>query len=198
MKYINLMHIYHNFTHNVRTGDFELYIACLPEITNLFFTFNHVNYAQWLVKYYDTFIKFPHTHAEVYKDFKNGWLGVKRTTKPFSSTPIDSTLEQKVNVGAASQRFWISSIANSISARQRWATSHFLRTTIISSLLETLNLQRKDDISQYLNYSTMVKGNTLLFKVIGLTRETINPFTQNKGSPLVNIATGKVASPETE
>ena len=44
----------------------------------------------------------------------------------------------------------------------------------------------------------MAKGNTLLFKVIGLIRETINPFTQNKGSPLVNIATGKVASPETE
>ena len=44
----------------------------------------------------------------------------------------------------------------------------------------------------------MVKDYTLLFKVIGLIRETINPFTQNKGSPLVNIATGKVTSPETE
>ena len=44
----------------------------------------------------------------------------------------------------------------------------------------------------------MVKNNTLLFKVIGLIRETINPFTQNKGSALVNIATGKVASLETE
>ena len=44
----------------------------------------------------------------------------------------------------------------------------------------------------------MVKDNTLLFQVIGLISETINPFTQNKGSALVNIATGKVASPETE
>ena len=92
----------------------------------------------------------------------------------------------------------MSSIINSISAIQRWAEFHFLRTTIISSLLETLNLKRKDDILQYMKYSTMVKDNTLLFKVIGLIRETINPFTQNKGSPLVNIATGKVTSPETE
>ena len=44
----------------------------------------------------------------------------------------------------------------------------------------------------------MVKDNTLLFKVIGLIREAISPFTQNKRSPLVNIATGKVASQETE
>ena len=30
--------------------------ACLPEITNFFFAFNHVNYARWLVNYYDTFL----------------------------------------------------------------------------------------------------------------------------------------------
>ena len=44
----------------------------------------------------------------------------------------------------------------------------------------------------------MAKDNTLLFKVIGLIHETINPFTQNEGSPLVNITTRKVTSPETE
>ena len=48
-----------------------------------------------------------------------------------------------------------------------------------------------------MKYSTMVKDNTLLFKVIDLIREAISPFTQNKGSSLVNIATGKVASQET-
>ena len=112
MKYINLMHIYHNFTRSVRTGDFELYIACFPEITNLFFAFNHVNYVRWLVKYYNTLIKLPHMHAEVYKDFKNGWFGVKRTTKPFSSTPTDLTLKQTINVNAASQRLGISLTTN--------------------------------------------------------------------------------------
>ena len=50
MKYINLVlylhvHIYHNFTRSVRTGDFEWYIAYLPKITNIFFGLNLVNYA---------------------------------------------------------------------------------------------------------------------------------------------------------
>ena len=198
MKYINLMHIYHNFTRSAGTGDSELYIACLPEITNLFFAFNHVNYARWPVKYYGTLMKPHHTHAEVYKEFRNGWFVVKRTTKPFSSTPIDLTLEQTINADAGSQRLGISLIPNSISTRQRWPESHFLRTTIISLLLETLNLKRKEDISQYLKYCTMVKDNKLLLKVIGLIRETINPFTQNKRSPLVNSATVEGASPGTK
>ena len=34
MKHINLMNIYHNFTRSVRTGDFDLYIACLSEISH--------------------------------------------------------------------------------------------------------------------------------------------------------------------
>ena len=88
MKYINPMPIYNNFTRSFRTGDFELYIACLPKITNLFLAFNHVNYARWLVKYYDAIIKLPYKHVEVYKDFKNIWFGVKRTTNSFSSTPM--------------------------------------------------------------------------------------------------------------
>ena len=37
LKYINFMHIYHNFTRSARTGNFDLYILCFPERTNLFF-----------------------------------------------------------------------------------------------------------------------------------------------------------------
>ena len=44
----------------------------------------------------------------------------------------------------------------------------------------------------------MVKDSKPLLKVIGLIRKTINPFTQNKRSPLVKTATGEGASPGTE
>ena len=50
----------------------------------------------------------------------------------------------------------------------------------VGLVLKVLNLKRKDDVLQYLKYNTMVKGNTFLFKVAGLIRETINPFTQDK------------------
>ena len=54
IQYVYLIHLYHNFTRSVRTGDLDLHISCLPEITNIFFAMNHLNYARWLVKYYDS------------------------------------------------------------------------------------------------------------------------------------------------
>ena len=70
-------------------------------------------------------------------------LLLRRTEKPFSSTAINLTLEQTTNVEAASPRLGVLSIANSISARQRWAESHYLCTTIVSTLLENLGCPKK-------------------------------------------------------
>ena len=75
----------------------------LPRITNYFFTFNHPNYARWLVRYHDNLLKLSETHKDVYDEFKKGCFGIKRTKKDFSRLPIDLTLEQTVNADAASQ-----------------------------------------------------------------------------------------------
>ena len=110
MQYINLIHFYHDFTRSIRNGDLHLYISCFPKLPNCFFALNHPNYAIWCVKYYDSLIKLPETHPDVYNDFKKGWFGMKRTKKSFSSTPIGLTLEQTINADAASQRLGISLI----------------------------------------------------------------------------------------
>ena len=39
--YIEMLHLFHEFIRSIRLGDLELYIYCLPRITNYFFTFNH-------------------------------------------------------------------------------------------------------------------------------------------------------------
>ena len=81
------MHLYHSFNGSVKSGDFELYVSCFPQIINCFFVTNHVNYSRWAVKYYDSLLKLPESHPEVYTDFKKGWFGIKRTKKAFSATP---------------------------------------------------------------------------------------------------------------
>ena len=83
------------------------------------------------------------THPEVYDEFKKGWFSIKRTSKSFSGSPIELTLEQTKNTDAASQRTGISSLTNSISARQRWAESHFLRMSIISDVFNDLNVSKE-------------------------------------------------------
>ena len=105
------------------------------------FAFNHHNYAIWLVLFHDILLKLKITHPEVHKEFKNGCFSLK---KPFSRLPVDLTLKQTINADAASQRTGISAITNSISARQRWAESHYIRLNIISHLFKELNLTKKD------------------------------------------------------
>ena len=79
------MDLYHDFTRSIRMADLEVFISCLPKLTNIFFVLNHPNYARWLVKYYDSILKLNETHPEVYKEFKQGWFAIRRTEKPFWS-----------------------------------------------------------------------------------------------------------------
>ena len=46
MGYVDMLHLYHEFSRSIRTGDLDLYIYCLQQMTALFFTFNHQNYSR--------------------------------------------------------------------------------------------------------------------------------------------------------
>ena len=86
------------------------------------------------------------THPDVEKQFRSGGFGVRRSEKPFARIPIDLTLEQTINADAASEKTGIRCSTNSISARQRWAKSHSMSMTVISSLLDDLGITSKEDV----------------------------------------------------
>ena len=197
--YVNWIHLYHDFIRSIRIGDLELYISCFPKIIDLFFAMNHPNYASWAVRYYENLINLPKTHPEVFDDFEKGWFAIKRTEKPFSATPIDLTLEQTINADAVNQKIEISSMTNSISARQRWSESHYLRTAIISDVYEELGMTKKDDLTKDLKTYKVKKDSADFQKVRTMIRDTMNPFDNNIGQEyLFNLGTGKAASKETE
>ena len=91
--------------------------------------------------------------------------------KDYLQIPCDLTLEQTINADAASQRCGISSITNSIAARQRWADTHYLRTSVISIIQEQLGMRKKEDISYHLRDSRIKSDNTGLQRL--LTDESI-------------------------
>ena len=193
-----MMKLYHQFIRSIRTDDFFLYVACMPKLSELFFTFNHQNYARWLTIYHDNLMKLGETHPSVFEEFQKGGFGLKRTTKPFSRIPIDLTLEQTINANTACQRSGIVNMTNSISARQRWAQSHSLRVTIVSQLYEELGLTRKEDVSEDLKPANLRKNNKGLTKLLTAITNTMNPFSREvDSSNLFNIATGKAAKEET-
>ena len=119
MGYVNMLHLYHEFSRSIRTGDLDLHTYYLQQMTALFFTFSHQNYSHWLTVNHDKLLKFKNSYPDIYEEFKNGCFSLKRTSKPFSVLLIDLTLEQTINADAACQRSGIISLTNSISAWQR-------------------------------------------------------------------------------
>ena len=199
MKYVQLIHVYHEYSRSLREGDLHGYISCLPKFTNMFFALNHPSYARWTVKHHNSLLTLEETHLETFREYQDGMFRINRTTKPFSGNPIDLTLEQTVNADAASQRTGIVSMTNSISARQRWAESHFLRTTVISYLHEDLNLTKQEDITESLKASNINKYNLAVKEIKSMIENSLNPFKKDADPHrLFNIYTGKSCKKGTE
>ena len=196
--YIEMVNLYHTFSRSIREGDFHLFIHCLPKITDYFFSFNHINYARWLVRFHDNLLEINETLPELSAEFQEGAFALKRTKKPFSGIPIDLTLEQTINADAASQRTGVTSMTNSIAARQRWAESHYIRTSLISHFFDELEMNTSDDTSKDLRAHRMHKNTADFLRIGKAIDETMNPFSKDiDPHHLFNIATGKSASDDT-
>ena len=92
-------------------------------------------------------------------------------------------------------------MTNSILARQRWAVPHFFLSTIISSLLDVIDLKKTEMCCSIFVSSTWSYGERYTLshnKVIDLLCTTMNLFDQADKARLYNIATGKAASVHTE
>ena len=126
--------------------------------------------------YHDKLLKLKNSHPNIYEEFKNGCFSLKRTSKPFSRIPIDLTLEQTINAVAACQRSGIISLTNSISARQRWAQSHSIRTSVLSKLFEEVRMTSKEDISEELKLHRVKQNCHHLERIVLSINNTVNPI----------------------
>ena len=107
---------------------------------------------------------------------------------------MDLAFEQTINADAANQRTGISSLTNSISARQQWAESHFLRMSVISNLFTELNMTKKEDITSTLKSHNIKNDNMCLGQILDMIKANMNPFGTINPLYLFNIATGKFVS----
>lgn len=196
--YIDLIINYHMLTRSIRTGNFNLLKYVIPRINNLFFVTNQVNYARWLLKYYDNLLLLDTTHPDIFEAFKQGLLGSKRTSNPFSRMPYDLTLEQTYNADAARRLTGITQFTNSYSARERWARSHDLRSTVTSHVLEKIGLKKNEDVKSDLQPHQITKDTQQLVRFIEHLKKNINPFNSEELDKnfLFNISTGRAAPTE--
>ena len=158
----------------------------------MFFSLNHPNFALWIVKYHNSLLTLEEMHSETFREYQNGMFNINRTTKFFSRSRFDFTLEQTINADAASQGTGIASMTNSISACQCWTESHLLRATMISYLNEDLNITKREDITETLKASNANKDNLTVKEIKPITETSFHFFKKNAGPyRLVDICTGK-------
>lgn len=198
ITYISFVKLYLEFSRSIRTGDFDLYVYSLPQIASLMFSMNHQNYSRWILKYYNNLINVDTTHPGFKETLLNGGFSIRRTDKSFSRTAIDLTLEQTINADAANKLTGISNFTNSIHARTKWAVSHSLRTSLITHMLEKLNLTKTDDVTNCLRPHIIKKNNSALTELLHQIQNNINPFGIIKKEELFNLSTGKSVSQKTK
>ncbi|GFV96407.1 uncharacterized protein TNCV_2869841 [Trichonephila clavipes] len=125
----------------------------------------------------------------------NGCFGIKRTDKPFSSIPIDLTLEQTINAEAARRLSGMAHFTNSLAARQRWTKSQSIRATIISHVLDVCELKQLQDVSEDLKPNRIKICGKQIADFIEIFENNINPFDESLDKDsLYNIATAKPVS----
>ncbi|KAG8177854.1 hypothetical protein JTE90_027120 [Oedothorax gibbosus] len=157
------------------------------------------NYARWTSKHYDSLMNVAETHPKLFDEFQKGLFGIQRTDKPYSKQPIDLVLEQTINADAARRLTGIMQFTNSISARQRWALSHDIRSTIISYVNKYLDLQKEQDVTTELTNHNIKNNIRQLQKFIDTFHQFINPFDAEVPKDfLINISSGKAASEPVE
>ncbi|KAK4013089.1 hypothetical protein OUZ56_025329 [Daphnia magna] len=86
----------------------------------------------------------------------------------------------------------ITHFTNPEQAQQRWAISHHVRVGLITTLLDHLELIRKEDVSKETSPHRVKKDNVLFNDITEKQEEG-----SDDGQHLYNICSGKAASKET-
>ena len=116
MTYIDLVKIYLLLDRACRTNDIDLYIYALRPMLSVFFATHRPNYARWMTRY---LLNLINSHPGIRPIFEGGALSIRRTSKSFSRTAVDLTLEQTANSDAASRQTGIATFTQCVKARKR-------------------------------------------------------------------------------
>ena len=173
-------------------NDVQLYTAVLPQIVEVFFSLNRPNYALWGTLFLKKLEDLNPTALDI---LKSGAFTKRRTQKSFSRAPIDLTLEQTVNRDAASSATGITHFANSESAFRRCCTNLTQRNMSVSELKEMSGYHAGENPANQMRNHRIIrdKNDSQLFHEA--LRNTCDPFSPTTPIELVNIVTGKLASP---
>ena len=129
-----------------------------------------------------------------------GAFSIRRTRKNSGRSAIDLTLEQTMNRDAASAMKGIVCFHNSHSAIRRWCITSAQRGTSVTELRNITGLEAEEQPATQLRASRIEKDTHQRDALVNTITQSCDPFSPpaTTSTCLLNIATGKSASKETE
>ena len=195
MIYCSLMDTYLLFHHSVKTNDVDLFAYALHDMTKIFFSTNHFNYARWMTRYALELLNIDESLKET---LRNGGFSVKRTNNPYSRVGVDMALEQTINAEAKNRLKGIMSFADANTAVNRWVVTNTMRSEIVQNVLVAAGLSPDDDATvpnKETQPRRMQRDAEDFVKLAKSVKDMLNPFDVDiNKEALFNIKTGKKAS----
>ena len=104
IQYLGFVWMLLRFQRGTKENNFSPHLASLEDMSFLFFTYDHPNYAHYIVVYILTMLNLDKTHPGAEKLLKGNDISVNRSSIPSSRNAVDITVEQTINKHAKSQR----------------------------------------------------------------------------------------------
>ena len=150
--YIYLINrVHRDLMRAVRTNNIEAYLQILPSMIDVFFALNRPNYAHWGVLFLE---RLKAADPRIRSILEKGAFSICRTSKPFTRTAIDLTLEQTVNRDAASPMKGIVGFHSSPNAIRCWCI-----TSTVTELHRMTGLLPEEQPRSQLQDSRIKKDN---------------------------------------
>ena len=118
----------------LKTNDFTLFGYALLQLSSIYFSTNHHNYARWLILYALELLN-------IAKMLRNDGFTINRTGNLFGNVGVDMALEQTINAEAKKYRLKrIMAYADISTALNRWITINSIRSESVSQVLKIADL----------------------------------------------------------
>ena len=198
MSYCHLMDLYLLFHGAMKCCDVDLYTYILHNISAIFFSTNHQNYAKWMTRYS---LELLNLNPPLRRMLLNGGLSIRRSSHHFCRVGVDMALEQTINAEAKNRLKGIIAFADVNTAVNRWLVTNTMRTEIANKVLNIAGMGQNDDenFNKTNNPKRLKRDAQDLQNMSSSVCDMINPFDAaiNKDA-LFNIKTGRKATPAAE
>lgn len=191
----------------VKTNDFDVYIECISQMPDLFFSFGGQNYARYLTYFAMFMINVEVSHPGASELLRRGAISVARSFVPGSRCAVDKTIEETVmkhsksRGGSGASGAGLSGIQNNYEAYQRWTKTTKERAKFLQATYNLAGMVDETHTGQRHRETHVVdinRSERQVLRTVAAIKCFNDPFNIADKNTLYCISSGAPASADVE